>query len=264
MTSRTDLRQFSEQGFLAVRDCVPEADAHRARDAIWADLTARYDVTDDPGTWRGQYLNCRATALKGLGTMPSARMSRVLDDLLGEGLWRSDHETRSCGTVFASLPRNGAGDAWTVAGDWHWDQGENRHLPRYTGLQVCTLLSDADHGAGGTLFVSGSHHFVAAHYERTRGRFSDNYSAARMQSFFRTEEWFRELDGGAVPKAARVATFMERATTVDGIGLRVHEMTGKAGDAYFLHPLLVHAGPPNRGRGPRIMHRSTVWCPPAA
>ena len=82
-----------------------------------------------------------------------------------------------------------------------------------------------------------------------------------MQSFFATEEWFRDLDDGTVPKADRVATFMDRTSTVDGVSLRVHEMTGKPGDVYFLHPLLVHAGPPNGGRRPRIMHRSFAWRP---
>ena len=148
-----------------------------------------------------------------------------------------------------------------MSGEWHWDQGENRHLTNYTGLQVCTLLTEAKHQDGGTLFVSGSHHLVLEHFHRTRGQFSDNYSAARMQSFFKTEEWFRELDRGTVPKQEHVATYMKRVSEVSNVGLQVHEMTGKAGDAYFLHPLLVHARPPNGGHSPRMMHRSFAWCP---
>ena len=257
MRIEADVREFAQQGFVAVQDCVPEA--HLACEDIWKDLTARYDVGDDPSTWHGQYMSFPATALKGRDLLPSARMGQVLDDLLGEALWVSDHRSKSGGTIFASLPRTGEDVAWSLDGEWHWDQGENRHLPSFTGLQVCTLLTDADHQSGGTLFVSGSHHFVAAHFHRTRGLFSDNYSAARMQSFFSTERWFRNLNCGAVPKADRVATYMERTSTLDGIELRVHEMTGKAGDAYFLHPLLVHAAPRNGSDKPRIMHRSSVW-----
>lgn len=262
MLSQTDVRQFNEQGFLVLRGCVPEASAREASQAIWADLMARHDVTEDASTWRGQYVNFGATALKGRDTMLSEAMREVFDDLLGISRWRSDHDSKSGGTVFASLPRIEQDHAWSVAGEWHWDQGENRHLPDYTGIQACTLLTDMAHRDGGTLFVSGSHYAVAAHFHRTRGRFSDNYSAKRMQSFFSTEEWFRDLDGGSVPKADRVATFMDRTTTVDGVPLRVHEMTGRPGDVYFLHPLLVHAGPPNGGRHPRIMHRSFAWRPP--
>lgn len=262
MLSQAEIRQFNEQGFLLVRDCVPETRAKEASEAIWADLMVRHDVTEESSTWHGQYMNFGATALRGRDTMLSESMRGVFDDLLGDGRWRSDHASRSGGAVFASLPASRQDDAWALSGDWHWDQGENRHLPNYTGLQACTLLTDMAHRDGGTLFVSGSHHAVAAHFHRTRGRFSDNYSAKRMQSFFSTEEWFRDLDGGTVPKEGRVATFMDRTSTVDGMALRVHEMTGKPGDAYFLHPLLVHAGPPNGGRRPRIMHRSYVWRPP--
>ena len=261
MLSQDDIRQFNEEGFLAVRDCMPEADALEAGAAIRADLLARYDVGDDPRTWRGQYFSFGAAALKGLGTMPSERMARTLDDLLGAGRWRTDHLSKRGGTVFASLPRDGS-DTWALCGEWHWDQGENRHLPAYTGLQVCTVLTEAAHRDGGTLFVRGSHHAVAAHFHRTRGRFSDNYSVKRMQSFFNTEEWFRDLDGGNVPEEDRVAMFMDRTSTVDGIALGVREMTGKPGDVYFLHPLLVHAGAPNGGRRPRIMQRSFAWRPP--
>ena len=259
MLSQTDIRHFNEQGFLVVRGCVPEACAREASEAIWADLMVRHDVTQDSSTWHGQYMNFGATALQGRDTMLSEAKREVLDDLLGDGRWRSDHGSKSGGTVFASLPQNGADDAWAMKGDWHWDLGEIRHLPGYTGVLACTLLTDTAHRDGGTLFVSGSHHAVAAHFHRTRGRFSDNHSAKRMQSFFTTEEWFRDLDGGTVPNVDRVATFMDRTTTVDGVSLRVHEMTGKPGDVYFLHPLLVHAGPPNGGRCPRIMHRSFAW-----
>lgn len=252
--NQSDLHQFVERGFLKVNDCVP--DAAQARDALWEDLKTRYDVSDDVRSWRGQYLNFPASAMKDLKLMPSALMGRAIDELLGGSHWTSDHQSKSCGTIFASLPYDRRSDRWSISGEWHWDMGENLNLPSYNGVLVCTLLTDAQHQSGGTLFVSGSHHSVAAHYHRTRGQFSDNYSAKRMQSFFRTEEWFMELDTGAVPKADRVASYMEKSSIVNGIQLQVHEMTGKVGDTYFIHPLLVHAGPPNGGNTPRMMHRS--------
>ena len=148
MLNQTDIRQFKEQGYLVVRDCVPEASARGASQAIWTDLMARHDVTEDSSTWRGQYVNFGATALKGRDTMLSEAMREVFDDLLGIGRWRSDHDSKSGGTVFASLPRIEQDHAWSVAGEWHWDQGENRHLPNYTGIQACTLLTDMAHRGG--------------------------------------------------------------------------------------------------------------------
>ena len=260
MLNEADLRQFQEQGFLVVRDCVPETIVQQARGTIWADLMSKHNLHDDPDTWQGQYFAHTAKSLNGWD-MPSNQIRLLLDDLLGEKKWVSDHESKSCGVVFASLPHTNEADIWTVSGEWHWDQGENRHLPSYNGMQVCTLLTDAKHQDGGTLFVSGSHHLVLEHFHRTRGQFSDNYSSARMRSFFKTEEWFRDLDRGTVPKRERVATYMEQVSEFNDVRLQVHEMTGKSGDVYFLHPLLVHAGTANGGQTPRLMHRSFAWRP---
>ena len=40
---------------------------------------------------------------------------------------------------------------------------------------------------------------------------------------------------------------------VEGVPLRVVELTGEPGDMVFCHPLLVHCGAPNRGAWPRFM-----------
>ena len=252
-----DLQQFKEQGFLKVSSCVPDVSA--ASDAIWRDLKTRYDVNDDVHSWHGQYMNFSATAMKDLGLMPSDRMRQVLDTLHYGRRWTIEHENDSCGIVFASLPRHGEDNAWSLSGEWHWDMGEIQNLPTYTGVLVCTLLTDASHKSGGTLFISGSHHSVAKHFHRTRGQFSDNYSSKRMRSFFHTEKWFKDLDAGTVPKDDRVATYMDKPSIIDGIQLQVHEMIGNAGDTYFLHPLMVHAGAPNGGDSPRMMHRLLAW-----
>lgn len=252
--SQADLQQFEEKGFLKVSACVPSAT--RVRDVIWEDLKTRFDIGDEIQSWHGQYVNFPAESIYGLKLMPTERMSQALNDLFKGRDWTSDHLHKRCGTVFATLPRAEKNDIWSMSGEWHWDMGENHHLPSYNGVLVCNLLTDANHQGGGTLFVSGSHHSVAAHYHRTRGQFSDNYSAKRMQSFFHTEEWFRNLDSGSVPKGDQVATYMDKISTVNGIELRVHEMTGQSGDTYFLHPLLVHAGSPNGSSAPRLMHRA--------
>jgi hypothetical protein len=42
-------------------------------------------------------------------------------------------------------------------------------------------------------------------------------------------------------------------TVVDGVRLRVAELTGEPGDMVFCHPCMVHCGAPNRGDFPRFM-----------
>ena len=46
---------------------------------------------------------------------------------------------------------------------------------------------------------------------------------------------------------------MDRETIVEGVPLRVVELTGEPGDMVFCHPLMVHCAAPNRGARPRFM-----------
>jgi hypothetical protein len=50
---------------------------------------------------------------------------------------------------------------------------------------------------------------------------------------------------------------MDRETIVDGVPLRVVELTGEAGDMVFCHPVMVHCVAPNRGTRPRFMRIKT-------
>ena len=61
------------------------------------------------------------------------------------------------------------------------------------------------------------------------------------------------LTGQAPSPADRIAAFMDAETLVEGIPLRVVELTGEPGDMVFCHPVMVHSVAPNRGVGPRFM-----------
>jgi ectoine hydroxylase-related dioxygenase (phytanoyl-CoA dioxygenase family) len=51
---------------------------------------------------------------------------------------------------------------------------------------------------------------------------------------------------------------MRTSTVVDGIEVRVVEMTGEPGDVLLTHPVLLHAGSKNTAAAPRIALSSTV------
>ena len=65
------------------------------------------------------------------------------------------------------------------------------------------------------------------------------------------------LTGQAPSPADRIAAFMDRETTVEGINLRVMELTGEPGDMVFCHLVMVHCAVPNRGARPRSMRIKT-------
>ena len=46
---------------------------------------------------------------------------------------------------------------------------------------------------------------------------------------------------------------MDTETIVEGVALRVVELSGEPGDMVFCHPAMVHCSAPNRGTRPRFM-----------
>ena len=46
---------------------------------------------------------------------------------------------------------------------------------------------------------------------------------------------------------------MDIETIVEGVPLRVVELTGEPGDMVFCHPVMLHCGAPNHGTRPRFM-----------
>jgi len=61
------------------------------------------------------------------------------------------------------------------------------------------------------------------------------------------------LTGQAPSPADRTAAFMEGETIVEGVPLRVVELTGEPGDMVICHPVMVHCRAQNRGVRPRFM-----------
>ena len=65
------------------------------------------------------------------------------------------------------------------------------------------------------------------------------------------------LTGHAPSPADRIGAFMDSETVVEGVPLRVVELTGEPGDMVFCHPVMVHCVAPNRGTRPRFMRIKT-------
>ena len=67
---------------------------------------------------------------------------------------------------------------------------------------------------------------------------------------------------GKVPSPAdRRAYFMEVETEIDGVPVRVVELTGEPGDMVFCHPAIVHCASPNHGAAPRFMRIAGITTP---
>ena len=81
--------------------------------------------------------------------------------------------------------------------------------------------------------------------------------AVLRERFRRSHPWLMALTGQAPSPADRIAAFMDAETIVEGMPLRVVELTGEPGDMVFCHPVMVHCIAPNRGSRPRFMRIKT-------
>ena len=77
------------------------------------------------------------------------------------------------------------------------------------------------------------------------------------ERFRRSDPWLMALTGHAPSPADRIAAFMDAETIVEGIPLRVVELTGEPGDMVFCHPVMVYCVASNRGTRPRFMRIKT-------
>jgi hypothetical protein len=182
----------------------------------------------------------------------TGRVRGALDDLLGAAAWSPP---RDWGRPLVTFPEPGA---WDVpARLWHWDNDCEPHLDRPRGLFVVSFIGPVAPRGGGTLVLSGSPRLLTQQERRIPASERGGSIARLRDRFHRSHPWLMALTGHAPSPADRVAAFMDGETDVDGVPLRVVELTGEPGDMVFCHPLMVHCVAPNRGTRPRFMRIKT-------
>jgi hypothetical protein len=250
----SDIQRFERDGYVVVRQAFARADGHAMERRWWRELADTHGIrADDRSTWRRTPGDLKAAKRDPLqARILTERVRGVLGDLLGEDAWSPP---RDWGRPLVTFPEPGA---WDVpARLWHWDNDGDLHLDRPRGLFVVSFIgSVAPHG-GGTLILSGSPRLLAGQ-ERLIPAGQPRPSIATLRDrFHRSHPWLMALTGLAPSPADRIAAFMDGETVVDGVPLRVIELTGEPGDMVFCHPVMVHCVGPNRGTRPRFMRIKT-------
>jgi ectoine hydroxylase-related dioxygenase (phytanoyl-CoA dioxygenase family) len=105
---------------------------------------------------------------------------------------------------------------------------------------------------GGTLIASGSHRHLERFHRALAPDDRPKHATLRKR-FSGSHPWLAELTGVTSATTDRVPRFMETTTEIDGVPLRVLELTGGPGDAVLCHPSIFHAVSPNRADVPRFM-----------
>jgi Phytanoyl-CoA dioxygenase (PhyH) len=247
--------EFDRLGLVRIPAAVARNDALEMCDQVWDALRVRHRILrEDPKTWKGRRLTGTHHLPKSV-TFEKAGSSRVceaLDDLLGAQSW---HRPERWGSLLVVFP-DGAHQWQVPHKNWHLDFPAMRSLTGLFAVRLFTCLAKLEPGGGGTLFLAGSHRLVqrlaeGAQVERIR-------SADARKALIRNYPWVKELCS-LDEKADRVRHFMDTATAVDGVELRVVEMTGDPGDVVLAHPMMLHAPAGNSREVPRIVLTATLF-----
>jgi ectoine hydroxylase-related dioxygenase (phytanoyl-CoA dioxygenase family) len=247
MLTDAELTTFERDGIVKLPAAFSAEDAARMQDVLWNELSARHGMDrDDRSTWT----TLRPTGLKttkssrGAFAVLGPRVRSALDGLLGQWL-----EPRHQGQVLVTMPE---GVPWAVPHrQWHTDVG---YEAQPEAVKIWALIGDLVPGGGGTPQVAGSHKVIERFLTTTEER---EFKAVR-DAVLRSDPWFRNLTS-----PERSVDPMEPAE-VDGLPVRVVELTGQAGDVFLTHPWVLHSIAPNAADAPRMMRSRFIYKAPSA
>jgi phytanoyl-CoA dioxygenase PhyH len=259
MLTAEQREEFNRTGLVRLPGAVTQSAADEMLRTVWDCLRDRYYIHREArDTWpKPETRNGRVEQIRGshrfLGThhLPrSATFEQVgnavvhgaLDELIGGAQWQ---RPATWGSLLVAFPESTG--PWDVpSSNWHLDLPASPSFG-LTAVRVFTCLAKLPPRGGGTLFVSGSHRLV-----ESQAREGERLSSPEARKHLvRAHPWMRALcsrdDTGD-----RVRRFVSRATLIDGVEVRVVEMTGEPGDVVLAHPMLLHAPALNCSSSPRF------------
>ena len=236
--------EFRTTGLLRLEAAFPRADAEAMRERLWDFLADRYAVDRrERSTWTvekpsGFQPVTRSGVFRAVG---GERLRGALDTLFGADRWA---QPRWWGRPLVTFPRQGP---WRLPADgWHFD-----FMPASRGqrpVQLFAFIDAVRPQGGGTLALTGSHRLVAPHLES-----GEAFRMGRVRASVAARPQLRGLWEPGGDDAERERRYLSEGITVDGVALRVVEMTGEPGDAILMHCDCFHAAAPNRLTEPRMM-----------
>ena len=234
--------ELARRGLLRLPQAVPSSDAEQMRNRLWQHLRQTDGALPDrPDTWpvKAPAHFQSLTRSGAFDAMASPPVLAAIDGILGSQGWRAPERW---GRPLVTFPHQGP---WQLpAGGWHLDSTDR---PGDPVLVVFACLAPVRPRGGGTLVVTGSHRLTGE-----GGRYTGLRSARVRDRLAADHPWFRDLlTEGEEP--GRTARLLGTTCRIDDVDLAIVELTGGTGDAFVMHPRLLHAVAPNTGDTPRLM-----------
>lgn len=243
------LSELLERGWVRVAGAFSAEDAAAMRDVAWTAMKTMHGIDrDDRSTWRME-APTHLDVLKGnpeFTAVGTPRLRAAIGEVLGTDAWQVN---KGWGAQFHLFPPVPPRPFDVAVGSWHCDSPYDLPVAPLESVQVISIFGDVAPRAGGMQVVERSHRVI----ERVMsGDDVPVKHAARRKLIMRSCPFFVDLATPGDPEA-RVARFMERGEDVDGVQLRVVELSGEAGDVFLVHPRTLHCRPTNAGTEPRFM-----------
>jgi hypothetical protein len=246
----SEVHRFERDGYVVVRQAFPRADGLEMETRWWSELAGTHGIRcGDRSSWRQIPGDLKAAKRDPIqAKILTGQVRGVFDDLLGKAAWSPP---RDWGRTIVTFPEPGAWDL--PARLWHWDTPGELHADHPMALFVVSFIGPVAPRGGGTLILSGSPRLLIQQERETPASRRRDPATSSWDWFHRCHPWLMALTGQAPSPADRIAAFMDTETIVEGVPLRVVELTGEPGDMVFCHPAMVHCRAPNSGTQPRFM-----------
>jgi hypothetical protein len=117
-------------------------------------------------------------------------------------------------------------------------------------LVVFAHLAPVRPGGGGTLVITGSYPPTTPSGPQAG---NTPVRSREVKTHLSTmHPWLRDLWNGD-GDTDRIHRYLTAGAVIDGVPVRVEELTGEPGDAVIMHPRLLHVVAPNSLPAPRMM-----------
>ena len=244
--SREEVEQFEELGYLKLPGAFPRETAQQIHDFMWSELERLHGFhKSDPTTWQKEGWNRdhpptswtklrlnRSKDHEVYDGLASPRMKAAIEELAGGHASSLSQSWGAFTPCFPSLDRT---TAWDLGHRW----GCYGDPSRTWMMGVRTFFTDVVPQGGGLPVVEGSHRLVRTYFDSLPSSERLVAGQAHIDHFYQQHAYFRELVGHEAQVADRVPYFMKQTTNVEGVPLRVVELTGEPGDAVFYNRSLI-------------------------
>ncbi len=242
-------------GITYLRGAVPRAAADAIADRVWATLVKRGVDRDDATTWPEGFVTKHQGLRQGgvFNAFATPEVAAVVEDLLGGA---ASVESKLWGPALITFPSPAPWQLPTKT--YHFDLPGRGDPDQPSAARLFGFVNDVVARGGGTLVVEGSHELIRRMVLSSKDGDAGGSSNLRKK-LIRRHPWFAALCQGTDPGVDRTQRFMVDGDEIDGVTVRVAELTGQAGDVAVMMPWTMHNLSPNCSTQPRFMVTHSVY-----